>query len=105
MSTLRKWAARFLQLFAPGFGCCYRCGMPWKFAKQHTTYLEERNGCFALCNKCWQELTPAERLPFYRKLLETWIDSEREARVIAARNGVSAEMQWPLIEKAVLEGK
>lgn len=57
---------------APGYGSCYRCGMPWKFTDGHITPYGNGHGCFPLCEPCWGELTIEQRLPFYEKLLHVW---------------------------------
>lgn len=31
-------------------------------------------GCLPLCERCWAELTPEARLPFYRALYDAWLD-------------------------------
>lgn len=48
---------------------------------------------FPLCEQCWSELTPQNRLPFYRVLFEQW-------RFLG-----SEYHEWADIERAVLEGK
>lgn len=61
------------RVMAPGYGCCYRCQRPWKFAKAHTTPFITSEGCFPLCESCWAELgTPEERWPYYQALIEAW---------------------------------
>lgn len=36
-------------------------------------------GCFPLCEGCWQELkTPEARLPYYEALLKDWSKSDRD---------------------------
>jgi len=30
------------------------------------------SGCFALCEECWNELTPEERIPYYEQLIADW---------------------------------
>src|SRR5689334_19145144 len=79
------------RLLSPGQSVCGRCRRPWAFAKPHITIHKGGDGCFPLCQRCWDRLSPAERLPYYRELLDMWVvynpDRERD---------------WPLIEAAVL---
>ena len=79
-----------VQWMAPGYSWCKRCETPWAFVDEHATYYTERRGVFALCQMCWAELTPQERLPFYRQVYEEW-----------ERLGC-ADREWPDIERAVL---
>jgi hypothetical protein len=82
---------------------CGRCGTSWAFVHGHSTLYTDRVGCFPLCDECWDELTPPERLPFYRVLWERWYS---EARFGARDEGQMTELeaQWPAIEAAVLAG-
>lgn len=75
-----------------GLGGCYKCGTPWDCVRSHTTPFAHYSGCFALCEKCWQELTPQQRLPYYEKLMAQWGDAKTLPEV-------------ELIRTAVLEGK
>ena len=72
--------ARFLNLrigsishvIYPGLGWCYRCKTNWAFVESHTTWLNDHAATFPLCEQCWDELTPEERLPYYRMQWEAW---------------------------------
>lgn len=82
-------------LFAPGYGCCFRCGTPWKFVREHSTEYRSGSGCFPLCEKCWRGLgTPEARLPFYRQLWEMW----------KSKGSPKSEETWQQIEAAVRSG-
>lgn len=72
-----------------GYSGCYACGATWDWAEPHVTNFSERDGCFPLCEPCWQALTPWQRLPYYAQLNARWPSPEH----------------WPAIERAVLEGK
>lgn len=88
---------RIGQLFAPGYGWCFRCKTPWLFVRWHDTqYGSHGCGCLPLCEKCWVELTPTQRMPFYRALIESW--HERPGRTLAL------DAEWLLVEAAVLSG-
>ena len=56
---------------SPGYSWCLRCKTTWNFVEGHVTQ-HGTGGCFPLCEKCWGELTPTERLPFYEELLVMW---------------------------------
>lgn len=77
----------------PSYGTCGKCGMPWNKVKYHITNYTISNGCFPLCEECWQKLTPKERLPYYRSLYDRWSELGRN------------DTDWEQIKKAVLEGK
>lgn len=79
---------------APGFGHCGRCRTAWKFINGHTTpYVDGSGGCFPLCELCWSEMTPQERLPFYYVLFRQW---EWDAK------GRELHVTWEALERAVL---
>lgn len=78
----------------PGYGQCGRCFLAWPDTKGHTTEYSESGGCFPLCEDCWTELTPKERLPYYRQLWLSW-----------HQWGPVTHVKWEDIEAAVLAGK
>lgn len=86
--------ATFLRL-GIGLGGCYRCTTPWDCVRNHTTTHRLGTGCFALCEKCWQGLTPEQRLPYYDQLINQW----------AATGYPESTDEIELIRMAVLEGK
>jgi hypothetical protein len=82
-----------------GYGGCGRCCDSWLWKPSHATEITSWDGVFPLCEDCWKALTPEERLPFYRAMFE---------QNLATCPGDYIEQykaQWPLIEKAVKEGK
>jgi len=50
-----------------------RCWRSWEITKSHPTHYSNGRGCFPLCEECWRELAPEQRLPFYRKLYDQWL--------------------------------
>jgi hypothetical protein len=83
---------------APGYSECGRCRTAWAFVDGHLTQYSDGSGCFPLCEGCWEDLTPEERLPFYRTLHQQWAWG-------AAKNGYTLPDDWGAIEQAVLAGK
>jgi len=63
---------KLAHLLGFGYGHCLRCETPWCFVEYHHTQYTDSSGCFPLCQKCWSELTPEQRLPFYRELVDYW---------------------------------
>jgi hypothetical protein len=47
------------------FSSCQRCGISWKWVNSHSTRTGPDCGVAPLCEKCWRELTPKQRVPFY----------------------------------------
>ncbi len=91
----RRLKGLIARIFYPRYSTCGRCGRPWSICEDHTTIFEKEDGsphrgCFPLCEDCWRELSPEERLPYYRELYDLWI-----------RQGSKAD--WSMIKKAVLE--
>lgn len=55
---------------------CFRCKTPTKYVNWHVTDVPRQgDGCFCLCVKCWTDLAPEQRLPFYRRLFDYWMSS------------------------------
>lgn len=79
---------RFSQLVTPGHGSCFRCRTTWPFVEEHSTYFAECEACFPLCVKCWTELTPETRLPYYEELIALW---EQTGPVKPGKAGRSAQ--------------
>jgi hypothetical protein len=73
---------RISKLFSRGFGWCRRCHTTWRFVEPHVTNVDGTRGCFALCEKCWRELTAEERVVFYRRLFDEWNAPQTEWREI-----------------------
>lgn len=86
-----RWWATLLG-FGKGYSGCQKCRTPWDLVRHHDTSYSDSRGCFPLCEKCWSELTPECRLPYYKKLHDEW-----------KRQG--SEQPWAEIERAVLAGK
>lgn len=89
--VIRKAIGFFSRLVFPEYSFCGRCGRTWPFCQEHKTPISSSGGCFPLCEDCWDELTPKERLPYYRDM---WLDWPR-----------SEDFEWSAIEQAVLGGK
>lgn len=87
IGLLSRWLACLLSF---GYGSCFRCHTPWNWVKYHVTDYTPHRGCLPLCEKCWAELTPEGRLPFYRALIEQWDGEDSET--------------WSAVEAAVLAG-
>jgi len=92
--SLRKIEGRLSRLLSPEFGYCYRCERTWNTCDGHSTLFTENSGCFPLCEQCWGELNPKERLPYYRLLFNEWV-----------KQGEKDMSLWVKIEKSVLDGK
>jgi len=97
---LRKLIGFIERLIFPGYGSCYRCGRTWNVTKYHATNYTGERGCFPLCEVCWSELTPIQRLPYYHDMFSKWpSDGGYHA------GGMSWDEVRVAIEKAVLDGK
>lgn len=108
--SLRYWIkvrwrlriGRFLsELLGPkGYSSCGCCGTTWWFAKSHATDYTIPgealgHGCFPLCQRCWEERTPAARLPYYEQLWDEW----------AAEGYPKSAAEHVAMVQAVLAGK
>ena len=93
---IRKLIGDFTQLFNIHYSACGRCNRHWGICKRHSTDVVRGVwGCFPLCEDCWQELTPEERLPYYRAHYERGMEGSDPYE----------DGTWEDMKKAVLEGK
>lgn len=85
----------------PNISVCGHCGCNWEIVGAHNTpYGEKENACFSLCEGCWQDLTPEQRLPHYRNLYKLWQSLSKKEHM----NGTPWEQVWREMETAVLAG-
>lgn len=91
---LRTTLGYIFKVLTPGYSCCHRCERPWSIAEHHSTRYTENRGCFPLCELCWQELEPKDRLPYYRELYNEW-----------QHWSIEEDETWKNIKEAVLAGK
>ncbi len=101
MSLLKGWRlGRLSQWLFPHFSSCGRCHTTWNIVEGHTISYCPTGGMFALCEECWRDLLPTERLPFYHR---TWL----EWRLDALRSGYEPKSpsEWHTLESNILEGK
>lgn len=92
-------------LFEGGYGRCARCNVSWRWEGEgvtvHDTWFDVnefggKDGCFCLCQQCWDELGTADaRLPYYEQLFRYMgEDDEAEwALVVIAVKAESGETQ------------
>lgn len=84
-------------------GYCYHCGTSWKWVLEHITQYNQNDGCYVLCEKCWNFLTPEQRLPYYLQLCSFWVTNLTQKGNIWQKQDLESRAE--LIRKAVLEGK
>ncbi len=93
MNTKLQLAKRIKAFFAklfPEKKTCKRCGGTYQPAQMHITWVGAI-GVTALCQSCFQQIKPEERVPFYKKLRKVWGES-----------GSADEINWPLMLEAIL---
>ncbi len=90
---------RFRGIPESAFGRCGRCRMSWKWVKSHSTEYSASGGMFPLCERCWSELSPGDRVPFYRELWDGWQKTRNEYPTLEATVG------WESVRAAVMAGK
>ena len=102
----RKLHGILLNWAHPGYGRCSRCERVWGICEPHITSYDGdgpfkgHGGCFTLCEECWMELTPQERLPHYLRLLYSWMSYGS-----ATHRGMPWNIAQKKIEESVLSGK
>lgn len=92
---------RISRWLTPGYSWCYRCLTTWYFVEDHATPYQDNHACFPLCKKCWQQLAPEQRLPYYRQLWDEWRDDDRRLGLDTQQD----DLEWLDIAHAVLKGK
>lgn len=95
----RRLAGALARPFSPGYSTCGRCERPWTICKGHQTLYRPHNSMFPLCEDCWGELTPAQRLPYYKNLIGWWKTFGEETH-----NGQGWPELTAEVERAVLAG-
>ncbi len=122
--ALARWEDNeLLRIKVAGQQRCRRCRRkppedPYKWHEWHFTEYGDGLSIGPLCQRCWQALTPAKRLPFYQGLwianihlvsdvhtYETWPAAQRPS-LDRIRQWTLAEISdWSAIQGAVLESK
>lgn len=74
---------------------CECCHTTWKFVVPHTTQYSVHSSCQALCEKCWNEYIPVDRLKFYLKM---WTKQR------STHSSGDNSFEWSLISESVLRG-
>lgn len=69
---LRWRIGRLSDWLEPGYSHCLCCRTNWQYVEPHSTEVAERGGMFPMCEQCWSERSPHERLKYYRMLYEEW---------------------------------
>lgn len=81
--------AKMLRLIAPGYSWCLRCGVPWKFTREHVTNYSSTSGIFPLCKYCWTLLgSPEARIEYYKMLVDDY-----EAKGYGLSNDAKMDIQ------------
>ena len=64
------------KILFPDYGQCRRCKTTWNLVNPHDVPYREGQAIFRLCEKCWHEVAPADRLSFFADVQDTerWTD-------------------------------
>lgn len=101
----RRWLPRSLRNTLgrwQGFSGCGRCRNTWNWTEEHATPYKPGHACFPLCQHCWQQLTPQQRLPYYMQLHDRWLRNAQQRHDWDHWHQTFTE--WPNIKTAVLQG-
>lgn len=88
------------EMMFPDTASCGRCHMSFAIDVFHSTPYRMGSGCFPLCEYCWKDMSPEERLPYYMELVDSWVSHGDDNY-----NGVPWEKIREMISTAVLDGK
>jgi len=95
----RKSLGKVSEIMFPDFASCKRCHISIAVQDFHSTPYSKGSGCFPLCEYCWNDMKPEERLPYYMGLVDSWV-----LHGGGDYNGVSWEDVRSMISNAVLSG-
>lgn len=78
--------------FLLSYGSCERCRISWIFNTYHITDTGGGTGIFSLCEACWTDLQPNDRMPFYFRLYDRWEpESRTDERWYAIHDAVKSD--------------
>ena len=96
---------------------CRVCRRPWDLCDAHYTPLVQghpEHGCFVLCEPCFNELNPVQRLPYYHELFAKWLSSSDSLAAFHFRGGDPnwekylgkkyTQQDWEALRDSVLAG-
>lgn len=67
-----------LRLVNPGMGYCKICGLPWNHCKSHVVNITKYQGCFAVCEHCYENSSYKDILNAH---LQLWHDWEKDGAI------------------------
>ena len=72
-----------LRLLSPGYGYCFKCGLPWNHCKSKDVYLSESESAFATCCVCWDNSTLEELKSYYTEsYIKYWGASKHSLKYV-----------------------
>jgi len=75
-----------------GYGGCNHCGGTWNWKRAyHSISYTKTSGYSGLCDECWAELSPEERILYFKKWLKRW--------------KIDEVVDWKLVRKTAGMGK
>lgn len=100
MHDVNHWEIRQRQRLAKcapntGYGGCGSCQLPWWAVEGHSVQYQEDRAMFALCEKCWKQLGPNERLKHYRQLWDSWPQPKCDWNVV--EDAILRETGWVML--------
>lgn len=66
---------RISKLIFSNYGYCRKCHTTWNLVENKVVFYNSNSGCFALCQKCWNNSSKDERLHHYKSKMYSWGDS------------------------------
>ena len=82
-----------------GLSYCLKCNGTWNWKKPHMILVNNNRSIFPLCEECYHEVSPEERLYWCKTLFKSWytkdhvpeqIDWERVSRIV----GVEVKLSY-----------
>ena len=72
MKTIKKLLAKLSRVVFHNYSYCRRCGFTWNIVNPRTVHTSNGFGCFATCDKCWDEANVNELIFYHTRVYKNW---------------------------------
>ena len=76
MKTIKKLLAKLSRAVFPNYSYCGRCGFTRNIVNHRTVHTSSRNGCFAVCIKCWDKASINQLIFYYKNVYKSWDEQD-----------------------------
>jgi uncharacterized protein with PIN domain len=65
------------KILFPDYSFCKKCNSTWNVVREKTVMYDKNNGCFAICEKCWDDLDYYSRYGYYHRAFASKLTKEQ----------------------------